>query len=74
MKTKHIRFGIIAIGPSEEILHFCGYKKEPVKETFADLWRELDTDKEFGLVGKMKDVRLRLATQEQVEFFKKQIS
>jgi len=74
MESSKVRFGIVAVRPpNKEVLHFCGYKKKPEEETFAELWRELLTDPEFGLVGKMEDVKLIPATPEQVEFFKKQI-
>ena len=74
MKTSKIKHGIIAyLHPSMIIVHFCGYKNEPDEKEFASLWEELSSDTEFGLVHLMKNVKLKMATPEQVEFYKKQM-
>lgn len=71
-----IKYGIIAVTIDEEdkgfgkILHFCGYEHKLTPEDFADLEVELNTDKEFGLVGKMgKSVFLVEAPKEIVKNF-----
>ena len=71
-----INYGIIAVTIDEEdagfgkILHFCGYENKPTTEDFEGLEIELNTDKEFGLVGKMgKSVFLVEAPKEIVKNF-----
>jgi hypothetical protein len=51
---KDIKYGLIAIDPTEEgdqktILHFCGYWNKPNKKDAESLLEELKTDEEFGL-------------------------
>ena len=51
---KDIKYGLIVIDPTQEgdmldILHFCGYWKEPTKEDADSLREELISDEEFGL-------------------------
>jgi hypothetical protein len=51
---KDIKYGLIAIDPTQEgdmldILHFCGYWKEPTKADASGLREELMSDEEFGL-------------------------
>ena len=56
MKTN---YGIIAYTivnkehPRMSILHFCGYEESPTTEDFLNLTSELNTDEEFGLVGRI---------------------
>jgi hypothetical protein len=53
-----IKYGIIAYtlvdekSPKMQILHFCGYETQPTQSDFNSLVQELNTDPEFGLVGK----------------------
>ncbi len=53
-----IKYGLIALAtiPDEDglndILHFCGYEKEPQSHDIESLKTELQTDPEFGLVGR----------------------
>lgn len=72
------KYGIIAAMQSAEdekngmlnIVHFCGYINKPTVKDFEDLEAELNTDPEFGLVGRIgKDVFLLEAIPDMVAFF-----
>ena len=45
------KHGLIAV-TSSEIIHFCGYLNPPTNFDKEDLVRELQTNPEFGLVGR----------------------
>ena len=73
------REGIVAytVDPEDpnavEVVHFCGYVTVPTPESLAALAEELNTDPEFGLVGRIcKDVFLMRATPEMVDFYLKE--
>ena len=51
---KNIKYALIAIDPLQEgemkdILHFCGYQKNPGQYDAESLLKELKEDEEFGL-------------------------
>jgi hypothetical protein len=53
------------------ILHVCAYENEPQPDDFTSLFKELDTDPEFGLAGRMgKDVFLMNANVELMNYIK----
>lgn len=75
-----IKYGLIAASQSAEdeakqelrVLHFCGYPKKPTAADVEHLKQELNTDPEFGLVGRMGvDVFIMTAVPSMVEFYKK---
>lgn len=73
-----INYGIIAYtlenreNPRLSVLHFCGYESPPTDLDMFTLKEELNTDPEFGLVGKIdKGVFLMVAPLEVVDHFKK---
>jgi len=76
-----VRYGIVAYTlegpkdkPSLSILHFCGYAKPPTQRDIDALAKELNTDPEFGLVGKIgKDVFLMEATDWMIREMARQI-
>lgn len=58
-----------------KILHFCGYEEKPDEEAKKALEEELNTDEEFGLVGRInKDVFLFDAPSDIVKIYAKEIS
>lgn len=72
------KYGIIAASQSVEdekrgeltILHLCAYNKKPTKIEYEALKEELNTDPEFGLVGRMgENVFLMEATPEMIKVF-----
>lgn len=74
-----IKYGLVAASQTAEeetkheltILHFCGYGKPPTQNDIAQLKEELNTDPEFGLVGRMGvDVFIMNATPDMVKFYK----
>lgn len=74
-----IKGGIIAVAKKDDdqlsILHFCGYEHEPTDADVEALEKELNTDEEFGLVGRInKDVWLVIAAPELVKIYAKEIS
>jgi hypothetical protein len=74
-----IRHGLIAISLDGEgmmnINHFCGYENKPNEIHKAALEQELNTDPQFGLVGRIgKDVHLFDAPSAVVEMYAKDIS
>ena len=74
-----IRGGIIAVEKLNEdkigIVHFCGYEHEPTDADVENLEKKLNTDEEFGLVGRInKDVFLVVASPELVKLYAKEIS
>ena len=55
LNPKDIKYGLIAIDPSQEgemkdILHFCGYWEKPGQIEAESLIEELKTDESFGLI------------------------
>jgi hypothetical protein len=53
-----IRHGIIAVELTDDpdeinIRHFCGYEEPPTQNDFDSLVEELNTDPEFGLIGRV---------------------
>lgn len=73
-----IKFGLIAAAQTAEdeakgqmsVLHFCGYPKKPTAKDVEYLKQELNTDPEFGLVGRMGvDVFIMDATPDMVKFY-----
>ena len=55
-----IKYGIVAYtleGPKDKpviaILHFCGYENSPTQQVIDGLAKELNTDPEFSLVGRI---------------------
>lgn len=73
-----IKFGLIAASQTAEdeakgqmsVLHFCGYPKKPTAKDVEYLKQELNTDPEFGLVGRMGvDVFIMDATPDMVKFY-----
>lgn len=71
---KAINYGLIAVTIDEsdpsfgKIMHFCGYENPPTVEDKIGLEIELDTDEEFGLVGRIgKDVFIVRAPEEIVK-------
>jgi hypothetical protein len=77
-EIKKFKYGLIAAEQTAEdeangemsILHFCGYVKPPTKEDVVALKEELNTDPEFGLVGRIgKDVFILDASKDVVEFY-----
>ena len=75
--THDITHGIIAYELKNShmvILHFVGYWNKPTAEDFVLLGKELNTDPQFNLVGRIdRDVFLMEAENELVELFKKQL-
>ncbi len=75
MKINH---GLIAVSLNEteqcfEILHFCGYEKEPTQVEIDDLKRELAENPEFGLSNRT-DYIIHRAAPEIVEHFKGEVN
>lgn len=75
-------YGLIAITQYPEdkkagmisIVHFCGYPKPPTQTDIKSLEEELNTDPEFGLVGRIKkDVFIVEATPEMVKMYMSKI-
>lgn len=68
------KYGIIAIRQAEggmaDILHFCGYEEPPTQADYDALGKELATDKEFGLVASMDQIKLVEAPQEIVDLYR----
>ncbi len=80
-EKNEFKYGLVAATQTFEeeldgemtIIHFCGYTKPPTNADVIALTEELNTDPEFGLVGRIgKDVFILTATQEMVDFFVKQ--
>lgn len=78
LSPKDFKYGLIAYTRTEEdmkrgmatVLHFCGYTCFPTDEDINSLIKELNTDPEFNLVGRLgKDVFVMPASPEQVEFY-----
>lgn len=75
---KEITHGIIAYSlnedkenPSLNVFHFTGYWSEPTEDDWTHLEEELNTDEEFGLVGRIGlDVFLMEASKEMIDFYK----
>jgi hypothetical protein len=73
-----INYGIIAYtlkgekeSPTLSILHFCGYAEPPTQADIESLSKELNTDPEFGLVGKIgTETFLMEATPDIIKKFK----
>jgi hypothetical protein len=72
-KLKDFKFGLIAVvltnkndpNNAMSVVHFCGYPKKPTKHDIEQLENELNTDPEFGLVGRInKDVFVIRASKE----------
>ena len=68
-----IRYGIVAYtlrdkeNPWIDVKHFCAYENPPSESDFLSLTDELNTDPEFGLVGRIgEDVFLMMATPEMI--------
>ncbi len=73
----NIKFGLIAVAGDDpekrmlSILHFCGYPSPPNETDKKLLEMELNTDPEFGLVGRInKDVFIIEAPEDIVTMFK----
>jgi hypothetical protein len=73
----NVKFGLIAVTDNDPqkkkqpILHFCGYSTPPNEADKKLLEMELNTDPEFGLVGRInKDVFIIEATEDIVARFK----
>jgi negative regulator of genetic competence, sporulation and motility len=68
-----IKYGIIAYELTDDtneilVCHFCGYEQPPTNNEFLALTDELNTDSEFGLVGRIGvDVFLMQAPQDVVD-------
>lgn len=70
----NIKHGIIAFtvtgeedSPTISVLHFCGYEEPPTEHDWKNLEDELNTDEDFGLVGRInKDVFLMVADEKMV--------
>jgi hypothetical protein len=70
-----INYGIIAFENVKgdltkiNVVHNCMYENEPSEDDFESLFKELNSDPEFGLVGRMgKDVFLMKASPEMVKY------
>lgn len=72
------KYGLIAVEQTTEdrkdglltILHFCGYMSPPTENDKKSLENELNTDSEFGLVGRInKDVFIVEAPDDMVKFY-----
>lgn len=63
--------------PADEVInvvHFCGQEGPCTEEQLHHLEEELNTDPEFGLVGRInKDVFVMMAPPEMVEFYIEQV-
>lgn len=61
-----IRYGIIAYMMENEsmtVFHFCGYENPPTQRDIDSLAQELNSDPQFGLVGRIgKDIKLMEAS------------
>jgi hypothetical protein len=64
-ELREFKFGLMAVGQSKQdrdsgqisVLHLCGYVNPPTENDKKALEEELNTDPEFGLVGRInKDV------------------
>jgi len=64
-----IKFGLIVMDESGGFVHFCGYAEQPTDADREHLVEELETDEEFGLVGRT-DLIILEASKEQIEFYK----
>ena len=58
MDENLFNYGIMAVelqdfisGETFNILHVCGYENPPDAQSYRELYIELNTDDEFGLVG-----------------------
>lgn len=76
-----IKYGIVAYTldankelPTINVLHFCGYEAPPTQQDIDSLARELNTDPEFDLVGRIgKDVLLMPAKDWMIREMAKQV-
>jgi len=75
------KYGLIAVSQSEKdreseritVNHFCGYETPPTDFDKTELEKELNTDPEFGLIGRInKDVFIITAPEEMVKFYTNQ--
>ncbi len=72
-----INYGLIVLDKRQaqhenlDILHFCGYKKEPNQQDAKHLMEELATDKEFGLTDIVEHLEILPAPKYIVEKFAK---
>lgn len=70
-----IKYGIMAYTKETDenclrVFHFCGYENPITDAMMKDLENELNTDPEFGLVGRInKDVFLVEACEDMVKFY-----
>ncbi len=63
-----INYGIVAVNTKNQVIHFCGYEKEPTEADWEALVEELRTDPEFGLTE--IPFRLLPATSDQTKRFR----
>lgn len=83
MEITNIKYGIIAIDKRQidsttgdemvDIIHFCGYEKEPTIEQYKDLYRELGEDEAFGLTEIIEFIELAPAPEDIVEHFRESL-
>lgn len=63
-----IKYGIVAVTPQNEIIHFVGYEQKPTQIDFDDVQHELTTDRELGLSDR-DDWYIRMAFVGELEFY-----
>jgi hypothetical protein len=78
MNPRDIKYGLMVVDPSQEgdmlnILHFCGYWKEPTQADVDNLREELAEDKSFGLTLLIDQLEILPAPSYIVEHFVKEI-
>lgn len=63
-------FTVFDSNDPETILHFVGFEKPPSKEDWQHIVEELQTDPEFTPLLDQFDWEMRMATTEEVEYFR----
>ncbi len=74
VKNFNLNYGLVALTVNEtgsaEIVHFCGYEKNPTQKDIDSLYKELSEDVEFGLQDKMDRIWITHAWEEVIEKYK----
>jgi hypothetical protein len=70
----NINYGLIVFDPipnengTVTVFHFCGYENPPTEAQIEGLRRELETDEEFCLTGRMHEMEIMVAPQDVVDY------